>query len=61
MEPTLMEWKGYVRRIGGSLYVSLPPDYCKAKGIEKEQIAIFDLNEDGSLTLRTRNPVMNVD
>jgi antitoxin component of MazEF toxin-antitoxin module len=56
-----MEWKGYVRRIGGSLYVSLPPDYCKAKGIEKEQIAIFDLNEDGSLTLRTRNPVMNVD
>ncbi len=56
-----MEWKGYVRKIGSSLYVSLPSDYCKAKGIEKEQIAVFSLNEDGSLTLKIRNPVMNVD
>lgn len=61
MESTLMEWKGYVRKIGSSLYVSLPSDYCKAKGIEKEQIAVFSLNEDGSLTLKIRNPVMNVD
>lgn len=53
----LMEWTNHIRQSGGSLAVTLPADYCKAKKIRKEQIAVFFLNEDGSLTLRIRDPV----
>ncbi len=48
----LMTWRGYVRHIGDSLYVALPPSYCKAKGITYPDIVTFSLNADGSLTLR---------
>jgi antitoxin component of MazEF toxin-antitoxin module len=53
----LMEWRNNVRKQGGSLAVTLPADYCKAKRIRKDQIAVFILNADGSLTIRIRDPV----
>ena len=53
----LMEWKNNVRQTGGSLAVTLPSDYCKAKKVHKDQIAVFILNTDGSLTIRIRDPV----
>lgn len=56
-----MEWKTHVREVGHSRYIALPPDYCKAKKIGKEQIAIFTLLPDGSLSIKVREPVMNVD
>lgn len=54
-----MEWKTHVRLVGSSRYIALPPDYCRAKKIEREQIAVFTLNPDGSLNIRVRDPVMN--
>ena len=56
-----MQWKTHVREVGHSRYIALPPDYCKAKGIRKEHVAIFSLNLDGSLSIKVREPVMNVD
>ena len=53
----LMEWTNHVRKIGASLYTVLPYDYVKAHKVRKEQIVVFTLNPDGSLTLRIRNPV----
>lgn len=53
----LMEWKNNVRQHGGSLAVTLPADYCKAKKIHKDQVVVFILNPDGSLTIRIRDPV----
>lgn len=53
----LMEWRNNIRKIGVSLYTVLPFDYCKAHRIKKDQIVVFTLNPDGSLTLRIRDPV----
>ena len=53
----LMEWTNNVRKIGASLYTVLPFDYCKAHKVKKDQIVVFTLNLDGSLTLRIRDPV----
>ena len=57
---SLMEWKVNVRRVTNSHYIALPPSYVKAKGIHRDQIAVFVLNQDGSLNLRVRDPVMNI-
>ncbi len=48
----LMKWESYVRKIGSSYYISLPPDYVKAHRIDKDDLLAFVLNEDGSLTLK---------
>ena len=56
----LMEWKNNIRKIGASHYTVLPWDYCKAHNVRKDQIVVFTLNPDGSLTLRIREPVMIV-
>lgn len=53
---SLMEWKNNVRKISASFYVALPIDYCKFKHVKKDQIAIFTLNDDGTLMLKIRNP-----
>ena len=53
----LMEWTNNVRKIGASLYTVLLFDYCKAHKVKKDQIVVFTLNLDGSLTLRIRDPV----
>ena len=47
-----MKWESYVRKIGSSYYISLPPDYVKAHRIDKDDLLTFVLNEDGSLTLK---------
>ena len=59
----LMEWKNNVRKISASFYVALPIDYCRFKHVNKDQIAIFTLNDDGTLMLKIRNPapVINLD
>lgn len=54
-----MEWKANIRQVTNTYYIAIPPSYVKAKGIHKDQIAVFVLNQDGSLTLRVRDPVMN--
>ena len=51
-----MSWKSTVRRLSGSLYVTLPKDYLRAKGVVQEDIAIFELRRDG-LLLKFRKPV----
>ncbi|MGP6240157.1 MULTISPECIES: AbrB/MazE/SpoVT family DNA-binding domain-containing protein [Cuniculiplasmataceae] len=51
-----MSWKSHVRRISGSLYVTLPKDYLRAKGIEQDDVAIFELQKKG-LLIRFRKPV----
>lgn len=51
-----MSWKSTVRRLSGSLYVTLPKDYLRAKGIVQEDIAIFELRRDG-LLVKFRKPV----
>ena len=53
--PLLMEWKSYVRKIGGSLYISLPADYVKARKIDRDDLLTFSLNVDGSLTIIPEN------
>ena len=53
---TEMEWKGNVRRLSGSLYVTLPKDYLRAKGVQQDDVAIFELRRDG-LLLKFRKPV----
>ncbi len=59
----LMDWTNNVRKIGGSYYVVLPSSYCKSKKIHRDMVAVYALNEDGSLTLRIREPapVMRID
>ncbi len=51
-----MSWKSTVRRLSGSLYVTLPKDYLRAKGVVQEDIAIFELRRDG-LLVKFRKPV----
>lgn len=51
-----MRWKGNVRRLSGSLYVTLPKDYLKAKGVVQDDVAIFELKKNG-LLLTFRKPV----
>lgn len=47
-----MKWESYVRKNGGTYYVSLPQDYVRAHKIVKDDLVEFVLNPDGSLTLR---------
>ena len=51
-----MSWKGNVRKLSGSLYVTLPKDYLRAKGVERDDVAIFELRRDG-LLVKFRKPV----
>lgn len=51
-----MTWKGHVRKVSGSYYVVLPPDYRKSNGIERDDIALFELKRNG-LLLSFRKPV----
>ncbi len=51
-----MFWKCNVRKLSGSMYIVLPKDYMRAKGIEKDDIAIFELKRNG-LLLTFRKPV----
>ena len=56
MENKGMFWKCNVRRLSGSMYIVLPKDYMRAKGIEKDDIAVFQLKKNG-LLLTFRKPV----
>ena len=49
-------WKGQVRKISGSYYIAIPPDYVKATEIEREDIVIFELRRNG-LLMNFRKPV----
>lgn len=51
-----MRWKGNVRRLSGSLYVTLPKDYLKAKGVVQDDVAIFELKKNG-LLITFRKPL----
>ncbi len=51
-----MTWKGHVRKVSGSYYVVLPPDYRKSNDIERDDIALFELKRNG-LLLTFRKPV----
>lgn len=51
-----MSWKGNVRKLSGSLYVVLPKDYMRAKGVARDDVAIFELRRDG-LLVKFRKPV----
>lgn len=55
-----MGWKKHVRRIGGSLYITLPSDYCKAFSVQDTDIAMFSLEPDTTLNLSIRKPKMNM-
>lgn len=52
----LMKWVQHTRKLGGSIYIVLPHDYVKAKGIEKDQLIYLILNGNGSLTIIPKNP-----
>lgn len=56
MNQSKMFWKGNVRKLSGSMYIVLPKDYMRAKGIEKDDIAVFELKRNG-LLLTFRKPV----
>lgn len=56
MATNSMRWKSNVRKLSGSLYVSLPKDYLRYKGVEKDDIAVFELKRNG-LLLTFRKPV----
>lgn len=57
MDQKLMAWESYPKRIGGSIYITLPKDYVRFKGIDEEHLLEFELNPDGSLTLRKTEKV----
>lgn len=48
----LMKWESYVRKNGATMYIALPPDYVKAHRIDRDDLMVFNLNPDGSVTLK---------
>ena len=48
--------KGQVRKVSGSYYIAIQPDYVKATEIEREDIVIFELRRNG-LLMSFRKPV----
>lgn len=56
MSSTLIKWDRNVRKIAGSVYSALPPVYCKTYNVHPGDVIGFDLNADGTLTLRFRKP-----
>ncbi len=56
MEQNKFYWKGQVRKVSGSYYIAIPPDYVKATKIEREDIVIFELRRNG-LFMSFRKPV----
>lgn len=56
MERNKFYWKGQVRKVSGSYYIAIPPDYVKATEIEREDIVIFELRRNG-LLMSFRKPV----
>ena len=52
----LMTWENNVRKVGGSIYIAIPHDFVRSKGIRRDYIAVYSLQADGSLKLCFRKP-----
>ena len=56
MEQNKFYWKGQIRKVSGSYYIAVPPDYVKANEIERGDIVIFELRRNG-LLMTFRKPL----
>lgn len=57
----LMTWENNVRKVGGSIYIAIPHDFVRSKGIQRDYIAVYSLQADGSLKLSFRKPRYTLD
>lgn len=57
----LMTWENNVRKVGGSIYIAIPHDFVRSKGIHRDYIAVYSLQVDGSLKLSFRKPRYTLD
>lgn len=59
MKQAPMEWKQNIIKKNQSYYVLLPHDYCKANNIQGNNIVLISLEQDKTLNLKIRKPLMN--